>query len=368
MRTRTEAHALGSGYLHLRRRSMRLLLATTVLLAAGAGVAYATIPDSGVVFTACKLNTLGTIRLIDPSLPSTSLLSHCNATYETGITWNQKGIPGATGPVGPAGATGNTGAQGADSTVPGRTGAQGVKGDTGAQGATGPAGPSGATGAKGDTGSAGTNGTDGAPGAAGVPGAGFTWRGVYDSQVQYDAGDVVSDLGSAWIASVDIGGSQIGPPDSPWQLLAAKGNSGVAGANGTNGTNGTNGGQGLQGPIGPQGPPGPTGPPGTGPHVRWIRVNANATVDTSRSSDGIYTDVSHYNPGIYMVSLARPWDGCAAVASASGTTNIAANMTYAEFPNQGNENQITVRLWSGWDVLGNPNWQDGGFTLAVYCP
>ena len=102
--------------LRARRRSVRLLLVTTVLLSVAGGVAYATIPDTGGVYTACKLNALGTIRLIDPSLPATSLLSHCNATLETQITWNQKGTPGpagingTNGAVGPKGATGATGA------------------------------------------------------------------------------------------------------------------------------------------------------------------------------------------------------------------------------------------------------------------
>ena len=51
------------------RRSRRLVLVTLTLLALAAGIAYATIPDGGKVYTACMLNGVGTIRLIDPSLP-----------------------------------------------------------------------------------------------------------------------------------------------------------------------------------------------------------------------------------------------------------------------------------------------------------
>ena len=74
-------------------------LAGAVALLVVAGVAYAAIPDSAGVYTACKLNGIGTIRLIDPSLPSTSLLSHCTA-LESQISWNQKGQKGDPGAPG----------------------------------------------------------------------------------------------------------------------------------------------------------------------------------------------------------------------------------------------------------------------------
>jgi hypothetical protein len=79
---------------HPRRNGVLVLVGALALLAV-AGVAYATIPDSGGVYTACRLNGVGTIRLIDPSGPSTSLLSHCTA-FETQITWNQKGQNGVS--------------------------------------------------------------------------------------------------------------------------------------------------------------------------------------------------------------------------------------------------------------------------------
>ncbi len=198
------------------RTRTRTICAGLVLAAAlVGGVAWATIPSDGGVYTACKLNATGTIRLIDPSAASTSLLSHCNATYETQISWNQKG---------PAGAAGTNGAAG-------------PKGD------------------QGNPGSNGLNGRDGAAGANGDPGAGFTWRGPFQDGVQYFVGDVVTSLGSAWISSAD-NGTGTAPPDSPWQLLAAKGNAG------TNGLNGAAGGAGAQGPVGAQGPAGPQGPTG----------------------------------------------------------------------------------------------------------
>jgi hypothetical protein len=74
-------------------------------LATAGGVAYATIPDGGGVYTACMLSKAGTIRLIDPSLGGSSLLGHCTA-LETQITWNQQGQKGDPGVPGPPGKDG----------------------------------------------------------------------------------------------------------------------------------------------------------------------------------------------------------------------------------------------------------------------
>ena len=75
--------------------------------AVAGGVAYATIPDSGNVYTACMLNKVGTIRLIDPALGNSSLMGHCVAA-ETQISWHQqgqKGDPGIPGTNGTNGAS-----------------------------------------------------------------------------------------------------------------------------------------------------------------------------------------------------------------------------------------------------------------------
>ena len=74
---------------------IQLWLIAVIAAAVLGGVAYAAIPDAGGVYTACKLNATGTIRLIDPSLGSSSLLSHCTA-LEARITWNQSGRPGVS--------------------------------------------------------------------------------------------------------------------------------------------------------------------------------------------------------------------------------------------------------------------------------
>jgi hypothetical protein len=107
----------------LGRRSRRLVIITAALFAVAGGIAYATIPNAAGVYTACKLNALGTIRLIDPSLPSTSLLQHCTS-WETQIAWNQQGVQGVQGNKGAAGDKGPGG-------DPGVTGPTGPKGDDG---------------------------------------------------------------------------------------------------------------------------------------------------------------------------------------------------------------------------------------------
>ncbi len=130
-----------------RPRSRSILVATGIsglVLAIAAGIAYAAIPSTDKVFTACMLKNVGTIRLIDPSLPAGNLLSHCTAT-ETRVSWNQNG---QIGPAGPAGATGPAGPAGA----PGPAGAKGDDGQAGAPGPVGPQGPMGPAGPRGPAG------------------------------------------------------------------------------------------------------------------------------------------------------------------------------------------------------------------------
>ena len=152
------------------RRKRLIVAAAAALLAAAiaGGVAYATIPGSGNIYTACMLKGIGTIRLIDKSLPATSLLSHCNSGLEIEVTWNQAG---QQGPPGPQGAKGEPGAAGKD----GAPGKDGVSVTTAAEAA----GPNCAAGGvrlasvtgiayicHGKDGRDGTNGTDGEDGVS----------------------------------------------------------------------------------------------------------------------------------------------------------------------------------------------------------
>jgi hypothetical protein len=101
-------------------RSAKRIVCVGVLFAAAAGIAYATIPDSNGVYTACMLDKVGTVRLIDPSLPASNLMSHCTSV-ETKFTFNQQGQQGAPGLPGAPGKDGTPGANGKDG-APGKDG------------------------------------------------------------------------------------------------------------------------------------------------------------------------------------------------------------------------------------------------------
>jgi hypothetical protein len=110
--------------IQLRRRGIRLLLATTAVLAVGGGIAYAAIPTSTGVIRGCYQMTSGSLRVIgtNPTVGG----GKCS-TSEKALDWSQRG------PTGARGATGATGATGAN-------GATGVTGTTGPSGPTGPDG------------------------------------------------------------------------------------------------------------------------------------------------------------------------------------------------------------------------------------
>jgi hypothetical protein len=91
------------------KRSLGTAAAGGLAIAATAGaVASATIPGDGSVYRACMLKNVGTVRLIDPSLPSGNLMSHCSA-LEAPVSWDQKGQAGPAGPAGPSGDKGDKG-------------------------------------------------------------------------------------------------------------------------------------------------------------------------------------------------------------------------------------------------------------------
>jgi uncharacterized repeat protein (TIGR02543 family) len=96
----------------MKRKRLITTAAGTLVAATIAGVAWASIPGAGNVYTACMLKGVGTIRLIDKSLPSTNLMSRCT-DKETEISWNQTGQPGPVGPQGSKGDVGPAGPQGA---------------------------------------------------------------------------------------------------------------------------------------------------------------------------------------------------------------------------------------------------------------
>jgi hypothetical protein len=96
----------------LGRRSRQIAIGVGAAMALSAGLAYAAASGGSTVITACELNNIGTIRLIQPG--RSGLQGRCS-NLETQISWNQQGPAGTAGPkgdTGPAGPKGDTGAAG----------------------------------------------------------------------------------------------------------------------------------------------------------------------------------------------------------------------------------------------------------------
>jgi len=92
------------------RRTLRkpklLIIAAIPAVLVVAAVAYAAIPASNGVISACISKNNGNLRAIDVEKGQTC------ASNEQALTWNQQGPQGPVGPAGPPGPTGATGATG----------------------------------------------------------------------------------------------------------------------------------------------------------------------------------------------------------------------------------------------------------------
>lgn len=101
------------------KRSAKTLWAAVLGVAATAAIgsiAWAAIPNSAGVISGCYEKRTGILRVIDAAAGKTCL------SFESPISWNQKGPMGDGGPPGPPGADGEDGA-------PGAAGSQGDPGD-----------------------------------------------------------------------------------------------------------------------------------------------------------------------------------------------------------------------------------------------
>jgi len=161
------------------------------------------------------------------------------------VTYGAGGPQGPMGPPGPQGVTGATGAQGPQG-APGAAGPQGPTGSVGPAGPQGPAGPAGAA------------------GPPGVNGIGFKLRNAFDPTASYGINDVVTFIGSSYVATTGNGPSAQTPDinSAVWNVMAQPGALGPQGPQGLIGPIGPQGPQGLAGAAGPQGPQGPAGPVG----------------------------------------------------------------------------------------------------------
>jgi hypothetical protein len=126
-----------------RRMTGRALLVAVAIVAVGGGVAWATIPNAGVI-NARYSKSGGALRVIDASVTNCS-------KQETALSWSEQGQPGPAGPQGPQGPAGPAGP----------AGPQGPAGADGKDGAPGPAGPAGQPGPAGPAGPAGPSGMSG---------------------------------------------------------------------------------------------------------------------------------------------------------------------------------------------------------------
>lgn len=163
--------------MRLRRTRTRVAILAAGAAAIGASVAYAAIPDGNKVFTACMRKNVGTVRLINTSLPASSFMSHCKAA-ETRVSWNQQGQAGAPGKDGTNGAPGEDGAPGAN----GQNGRDGASVTSAAE----PVGKNCATGGSSFTaasnvtfacnGAKGDPGEDGSPGPSGTGALWALWK------------------------------------------------------------------------------------------------------------------------------------------------------------------------------------------------
>lgn len=134
-----------------------------------------------------------------------------------------KGEPGQNGKDGAPGPQGERGEQGPQ----GQRGAQGPQGVRGEIGPQGERGPQGEPGPKGDPGERGPQGEQGSAGKDGADASVLnTWRGRWQTGIEYLAGDIVEHDGSSWIATANTR-RRPGSGDSAWQLFAAKGRDGT---------------------------------------------------------------------------------------------------------------------------------------------
>lgn len=126
----------------------------------------------------------------------------------------------------------------------------------------------------------------GTPGPPGIPGAGMTWLGAWSGSTMYLAGDGVSYLGSCYIALNTHLNSA--PPNSHWDLVASKGDTGAQGLQGIQGTVGAQGNTGADGAAGAQGIAGPNTVTGLTVTTFTGLLKGNGAVVSAASAPGDY--------------------------------------------------------------------------------
>jgi hypothetical protein len=90
------------------KKTMLMLVAAALVVALGAGVATATIPDSSGTIHGCYKKANGNLTIVDTGKGAT-----CQAS-EAAVTWSQQGAQGLPGPQGVQGLQGKQGSAGPD--------------------------------------------------------------------------------------------------------------------------------------------------------------------------------------------------------------------------------------------------------------
>lgn len=158
-----------------------------------------------------------------------------------------------------------------------------------------------------------------------------------------------ADIKDRSLRAADFGAGQL--------PAGERGPAGPAGLNGTNGANGANGTNGVNGERGP------TGPAGAGA-IAWAHVNADGTVDTSRSHNVTNANVKKTGGNFYCFYGLDPAPQIAVATldySGSGSTTSVRETTNGESTecmiNFGDNEQVGIQPGTG---------QQAGFYIAFY--
>ncbi len=131
-------------------RKASILVTASALVVAAAGITSAAIPGADGQVKACYAKTNGILLGIPHSKGDVRVVdaSETCRSYETAISWNQRGPEGEQGPPGVSGADGADGVDGIDGAdgLDGPAGPAGPQGPQGLQGPSGPQGPAGPSG------------------------------------------------------------------------------------------------------------------------------------------------------------------------------------------------------------------------------
>ena len=95
--------------------------------------------------------------------------------------------------------------------------------------------------------------------------------------------------------------------------------------------------------------------------MRWVFVNAQGGIVAQSANAGV-TFTKDNNRTLSIFDFNRDVSHCAAIATAEDSYTANAGHAQASvFPDR-----IIVELFDGYNFLGEPSLQTGGFSLAVY--